>query len=440
MSSLRLGFGFAIVSSLLALLPTVNGCASTYPTHELPPPRDFSVDVDDMAGDGTGGNGGDDMAVPADMASDGTGGNGGDMAAPTPADLAIPAADLAHGCAAGGGLTDADGGVVPTLWLAAPTATGLFAARLRGGTWTTLAPTAGNVDDVALATVHGRPLVAARLHDATLAAATYDDCRDGFTALTAIAAAASTAARPALAGGAAGDIVFRGSVNGDQRYYWAHFDGATWGAIATQGNFLSSLAPTATRVGSAVHTVFAGTDKNLYDGVVQTTGGGASTQLTGNTSMLAPAAAVAPDGTVHVVYTGTNQHIYWTTTAAPATVHDLCDGQAAGCFIVTDAAPALTIAADGGAVAVFHGTDGKLYASRLTGTQWGAATALTGSETTTIAPALLGGVGDSLANVVYVRASDGAARHVALTAAGWQAAITVVGGTLTGAPALAATP
>ena len=330
--------------------------------------------------------------------------------------------------------------MTPTLWLAAPTAGGLFAARRRGGTWATLAPSSGAVDDVALAAVGGRPLVAVRLHDATLAAARYDLCRGSFAPLAPIATAAMTAARPSLVGGTVGDLVFRGAVAGDQRYYWSHFDGATWGAIATQGNFLSTLAPTAVRAGGGVHAIFAGTDSNLWDGVVQAIGGGTSTQLIGNTSALAPAAAVAPDGAVHVVYTGTNQHLYWLISAQPSIAHDLCEGQPAGCFIVTDAAPALTMDSDGNALAVFHGTDGKLYASRLAGTQWGPATAISGSDTTSARRPQSPAASRRIADVVYVRASDGAARHAQLTASGWQPPVTVAGAVLTGAPALATTP
>jgi len=418
-----------------AILSTVSGCASTYKPNELPPPRDFSVDVPDM-GDGTGGNGaGDDLAV--------SGGAGADLSVAhdmtaTIADLAL-ARDMVEPCDG-----DGDGGVAPTLWLAAPSSSGLFAARLRGGTWTTLPALGASaaVDDVAIAGVAGRPLVAAKLHDTTLAAAGWDGCRDRFVpSLAAIGAAAATAARPALVGntGAGGDVVFRGAVNGDQRYYWSHFDGTAWGAIATQGSFLSTLPPAAVRAGGSVHAVFVGTDMNLYDGVVQTTGGGAATALTGNTSAMPAAAAVAPDGAVHVLYTGTNQHVYWFVTSAPSTVHDLCDGQAAGCFIVTDAAPALAFGSDGGAVAVWHGTDGKLYASRLSGTHWGAAVGISGSDTTSLAPAVAGDVGGGIADVVYVRA-DGTPRHAALTAGGWQAPVTVAATTLSGAPALATTP
>jgi hypothetical protein len=426
MASLRVGLAIVVFSTVSALW---SGCASTYPQKDLPEPRDFSVD--DLAMAGTGGNGGDDLGAPADLAAPSM---SRDLAAAGAADL-VAARDLMPAC-----FEVEDGGVVPSLWLAAPTASGLFAARLRGGGWTTLAASAGAVDDVALAAVDGRPLVAARMHDATLAAAQYDACRGGFATLTAIGAAAATAARPALVGGSSGDVVFRGAVNGDQRYYWSRFDGAAWSAIATQGNFLSTLAPTAVRAsGGAVHAIFAGTDTNLWDGVVQSAGGGASTQLTGNTSSRAPAAAVAPGGALHVVYAGTNQHLYWFMASAPATVHDLCDGQATGCFIVTDAAPALAFGSDGNAVTLWHGTDNKIYASRLSGTQWGAATAISGGDAVTLAPAIAGGVSGSLADVVYVR-SDGTPRHAQLTAAGWQPPVTIAAVVASGAPALTATP
>ncbi|HEY2744960.1 MAG TPA: hypothetical protein VGL86_10075, partial [Polyangia bacterium] len=73
------------------------------------------------------------------------------------------------------------------------------------------------------------------------------------------------------------------------------------------------------------------------------------------------------------------------------------------------------------------------------GTQWGAATGISGSDTTSLAAAIAGGAGGDLADVVYVR-SDGTPRHAALTAGGWQAPVTVAAALLSGAPALATTP
>lgn len=412
-------------ASVIALSSTL-GCASTYVPNELPPPRDFSATAPPDMASGSGGNGGGDVDLAA---------SGNDLAIPGASDLATAApGDLAPACFAAAD----DGGLTPTLYLAAPAGASLFAARLRGGSWTALPPAGAAVDDVALATVAGRPLLAARLHDATLAAARFDDCRGTFAPLAQIQPAASTAARPAFVGGAGGDLIFRGAVNGDQRYFWSHFDGVSWSAIATEGNFLSTLTPSALRTGGALHAVFAGTDSNLWDGVVQPSGGTA-TQLTGNTSSLAPAATATSDGKLHVVYTGTNHHLYWFVATAPSLVHDLCDGQPAGCYIVTDAAPTVGLAADGAPLALFHGTDGKLYATRLAAAQWSAPVALTGGDTTSLPPALASGSG-SLADVVYVRDGDKLARHVQLTAGGWQPAVTVGATALSGAPALTAVP
>jgi hypothetical protein len=432
MSSARVGLVVAWLAS------AAGGCASTYPPP--PAPRDLSAGdlaVGDMAVTAVT----DMSAVAGDMsavAGDMSAVAGDDLAMPLPPpDLAAP--DLAR-CAAPNDDGDDDGGAPPTLYLVAPTANGLFAARARAGAWTALPATAGAValDEVALALVAGRPLAVARLHDDTLAAAVYDRCA-GWPAPVAVTAGASTAARPALVGGTGGDVIFRGSVNGDQRYYWVRFDVQAWSAIATQDNFLSTLAPNIVRVDASVHTIFAGTDGNLYDGVAQPSGGGSATRLDGNTSSLAPAAARAPDGRLHVVYTGMDRHLYWFVAAQPAQVHDLCDGQPAGCFILSDASPVLAIGSDGAPVAVFHGTDGKLYGSRLAGSQWSAASAVSAGEVTAFAPALAPGVDGSLADLVYVRDADKQPRHARLTDGGWQAPATVAPVALQGSPALAGT-
>lgn len=422
MASLRRVPAFALFVS------GVVGCASTYPTRDLPPPPDFSATAPpDMAG-GTGGDGAGDLAVPGDLAA-------ADLAGSGAADLASPP-DLAR-CL----LDDADGGVGDALYVVAPmSGGGLFAARRAGGAWTALPSAKGDVAEVALAAVNGRVLVAARLQDDALAGAWLDGCSGRFGALTAVAAGASTAARPALVGGSAGDLVFRGAVNGDQRYYWTHLGGAGWGAIATQGSFLSTQPPAALRLDGAVHAFFAGTDGNLWDGTVQASGGGTATQLRGNTSALAPAVAAAPDGRVHVVYTGTNHHLYWFVAAQPTQVHDLCDGQPAGCFIVSEQAPALAVAGDGAPLAVYRGTDGKLYASRLSGTQWSAAAPVSGSDTAGAGPAVIGGGDGGLAHVAWVRDGDQVARVATLEPGGWQAPVTVGAVALSGAPALAVAP
>jgi hypothetical protein len=385
-----------------------------------------------------------DLAVAHDLAAP-TGGDlavAHDLAAPTGGDLAAPiggldlaaTADLAR-CpfAPAGG----DGGATATLYVLAPTSGGLFAARARGGAWSALpAPaTTVAVDDVALAAIADRPLGVIRQHDSTLATVRFDDC-SGFGA-PAVLGAASSSLRPALVGGATADVIFRGSVDGDARLYWLHDDGSGFGAIAVEGNFLSTLPPTAFRSGSDVHTIFTGTDGNLYDGVVQPAAGGAAIALTGNTSARAPAVAVDGSGNVHVLYSGNDNHLYWFVAAQPTVVHSLCDGQPASCYVVTDSAPLLTIGSDGAPVAIYRGSDRALYGARLVGGQWTAAVAVSAGETTSWAAALVGGSGGSLADVVYVRDGDQLPRHAVLGSAGWSAPITVATTPLNGAPALA---
>src|SRR5438876_11926027 len=102
------GLAFALWSTV------AGGCASTYAPPGLPPPRDFGVD--DLAG-GTGGNGDDDMAAGADLAV-----AGADLAVAR--DLAAPR-DLAPACL----IDDGDGFAARALYVAAPTAGGVFAAR-----------------------------------------------------------------------------------------------------------------------------------------------------------------------------------------------------------------------------------------------------------------------------------------------------------------------
>jgi hypothetical protein len=438
--------GVAVACIVVACI-VVAGCSATYPVDSpaLPSRPDLSSTTaplpDLAAADLAVPISTDDLAIPT-VPADLTASIVSDLAAPIVSDLAAPivsdlasAVDLAR-CTD----DDDDGGAAATLYLVAPTSSSLFAARARAGTWSTL-PTvaaASTVDEIALALVAGHPLAVARLHDGTLASAVGDGCT-GFGALAAVADYV-TAGRPAIGGGAVADIVFRGGVNGDQRYYWLRFDGRAWGSLATQGNFLSTQSPALVRRDGDVHTFFTGTDTNLYDGVVQASGGGAATQLSGNTSMLAPAVVLTADGDAHVVYAGINRHLYWFIAARPGQVHDLCDGQGPDCYIVTDAAPVLALGSDGAPVIVFHGTDGKLYGSRLTGGQWSAAVAVSAGETTAFAPALARGVAGNLADVVWVRDGDQVARHAQLTIDGWQPPITVAATALSGAPALASAP
>ncbi len=386
------------------------------------------------------------MATSVDLAA----ATGVDLAA---ADLAATGVDLAaatgvHDLAIVADFAAADdlarcpyapAGAASTLYLLAPSGSGLFAARVAAGGWSALPAAAGAVavDDVALATVAGRPFAVLCQHDATLASVRFDDC-SGFVAPAPIGAL-SSALPPALVGGATTDVVFRGNIDGDARLYWLHDDGSGFGSAAVEGNFLSTLAPTAFRAGSDVHTVFTGTDGNLYDGIVQANGG-AATALTGNTSARGPAVAVDQGGSVHVLYSGDDNHVYSFVTSQPTVVHSLCDGQPASCYVVTDAAPLLAIGSDDTPVAVYHGSDGALYSAQLVGDAWTTVVAVSAGETTSLPAALVTGSGGSIVDVVYVRDGDGLPRHATLGSAGWTPPVTIAATPLTGAPALTVAP
>jgi hypothetical protein len=82
----------------------------------------------------------------------------------------------------------------------------------------------------------------------------------------------------------------------------------------------------------------------------------------------------------------------------------------------------------------------KLYASTLTGAQWGAAAPVSAGEAITFLPAIAPGVGGATVEVVYVRDSDKALCHSRLVGGTWTVAHTLTGQTLEGDPALAAAP
>ncbi|HEX4456883.1 MAG TPA: hypothetical protein VIA18_02885, partial [Polyangia bacterium] len=145
-------------------------------------------------------------------------------------------------------------------------------------------------------------------------------------------------------------------------------------------------------------------------------------------------------GAVHVLYSGDDDHLYSFVAAQPTVVTSLCDGQPAGCFVVTDAAPLLAIGSDDTPVALYHGSDGALYSAQLVGGLWTAVVAVSAGETTRLPAAIVTGSNGSIVDVVYVRDADNLPRHASLGAGGWSAPITVADTPLTAAPALTVAP
>jgi hypothetical protein len=341
---------------------------------------------------------------------------------------------------------DAGSGAPSRLYLAAIGAQGaLVTAQFDVATgWSALATDSQrSLGELSLAVGPGAsPLVVARLSDAppTLAAATVAPCADKLSSPAPLFAGAYTSRRPALVGGPAADVVFRGGVNGDARLYHTHFDGS-WSAAARQDDFFTDLAPSVVRVGGGLHALFTGQDHKLYDGTIVDSGtGGTATEVTGATSALSPAAVVATDGTTCVVFTGMDTNLYEVARApggAYGAAKKLCPSNA--CLAQSDFEPQLALTASGLPMVAFHGTDQKIYASvRAANGAWSMPTqATSGLETTDFSAALASGLGGADAELVYVRKSDGALRHARLTNGTFSLQPPLAGVVAQAAPALA---
>jgi hypothetical protein len=389
------------MKSLVAAVFAVSlaGCAQDF----VPKPNDLSVKDFTPPGDdltvGGGDDGGDDMAA-ADMAMP-------DLAMP---DLRPPA-DLTPVC----NLSTGDASTVPALYLAGiVTGNSLSTTNfVESAGWSTESIYGAHpVVDVTLGLYAGNPLLIARENDTgnTLSYSTASGCSWG--TLQAIYSGAATSNRPSLAGA---DLIFRGKA--DNHLYSSIFDGSSWSS-GTQLALLTDQWPTAVVQSGVVHAIHTGTDTKVYDAPV----GSAGTQAGNATSAQGPTAVVTSDGTLYVVFTGTDTNLYWTkrasgstTWAAPA---QLCAGLGGTCLDTSDKQPLAAVRADGKPIAVWHGTNNKLYTSTLsdgTTPPWSAAIEATGSgETTTFLPAISTGIGAAQAEIVYVTTTGGA-HHTRLT-------------------------
>jgi hypothetical protein len=372
----------------------------------------------------------DDRAVDLSVAGDLA---GEDFAVSPPVDLAHVTCDL--------------GAVQPGLWIAAVATTGgaLYAARYSGGAWTDV-PQAGSAmfTDVTLSSFAGVPLEIARQSDSTLAGAFLDSCTQGFQAPGQLFTGASTSLRAAASGG---DVLFKGSVNGDRNLYHTRWTGSSWSPAVQQTNLTTLNPPTALAPGGALHTVFTGTDSTIYDGIVlDTAGGGTATAYTGATTAHEPAAVVT-SGKILVVFTGMDTNLYATGGPFPTTTPSLCMGNGAGCVVTSNLAPVLALDASSNPIVAYVGKDPvtptqnyRVYTSTLTGTQWSLPVEASSGEATNLLPALAAGVGGDVAELVWVRASDGQLRHARLTGAGWQPPQTIKAQSFQSAPSAIVLP
>jgi hypothetical protein len=405
----------SLVTAVFAV--SLVGCAQDF----VPKPNDLSV-KDFTPGDDltvAGEDGGGDMAV-ADLAMP-------DLAMP---DLR-PGADLTPVC----NLSTGDASTVPALYLAGiVTGNSLSTTNfVESAGWSTEAVYGAHpVVDVSLGLYGGSPLLVARENDTanTLSYSTASGCSWG--TLQAIYGGAATSNRPSLAGG---DLIFRGKANNN--LYHSVWDGSTWSS-GTQLALLTDQWPSAVLQAGVVHAIHTGTTGGqLYDAPI----GSAVITMTNALSNQGPTAVVTSDGTVYVVFTGTDTNLYWTKRASGAGSYaapaQLCAGLGGTCLDTSDKQPLVALRSDGKPIAVWHGTNNKLYTSTLsdgTTPPWSAAIEATNGETTTYLPAIATGIGAASAELVYVNAS-GAARHTRLTGV-WNTATTLGTQTYISTPAL----
>jgi hypothetical protein len=414
------------------------GCANPMPT-TVQPHLDFGLPSDDLAA----GDAGVDLAVGdlavgdladlavADQAA-------GDLAVENAIDLGGPDLALAVDQALAPDLTpacDLAGALPSRLWVAAVAAGNtLYTARFdTTDGWHELGTTAA-VNQVSLALVGGVPTVADRKTDDSVEVTRYDACLDQYPSPAQIASLAITLNRPALVGGSAADLVFRGSFMSDQRLYHSSSTDATrWSQPTTQGNFLSTLHPAAARWRGAVHAIFTGTDGHIYDGTVDDGGGGGSAVRIDDgthTSTQPPAVIVDGTGRLVVVWaqakvnSGDPDPLVWFVRSADGTTST---GPSAVSSFTSPLGPALALDKSGNVVLAFSGDDKHIYVSTLSDTTWGAAEAASGSCSggevrdceTTLPPAIATGLGSDDLELVYVRDSDGKLAHVRKQSTGW---------------------
>jgi hypothetical protein len=323
---------------------------------------------------------------------------------------------------------DVDGGV-HGLRLAGAAAAGAFAtATFDGASWSGfLTDGAHAYSDVALGSV-----AIARQTDSSLDHVRIDPCSNVPSGQQ--IGALQNSFRPSIAGG---DVIFRGK--NDTNLYHTHWDGSTWSAVSVQSSLTSNFEPLALFESGALHVMFTGINKTVYDGTISdAAGGGAAIPAGGGTSDQPPAAAVASSGTVFMAFKGvTDNSVFFSmlpsggSWSAPAKICPV-----GTCLATTNSAPTLAVGASGAPVLLFVGTDSHVYSSSY-GSAWSnPIAASSGTDTTTYRPALATGIGAAEAELAYVRASDGAPVHGRLISGTWSFAA-VSGAAFQSAPALA---
>lgn len=254
--------------------------------------------------------------------------------------------------------------------------------------------------------------------------------------LAALGTGVTTRAAPALATtGTSASAVFHGD---DFKHYFGKY-ASSWSPIAepvggaAQQSFGPSPAGIAP-IGSDAVIAFAGNDHDLYDqrrvgGVWQ----GAQAHALGGVITLSPT-IVATSGNLDLMIAfvrNTDARIVYITHggagwSAPAVV----DTNA-----LTNDPVSLAALPGGGAVLGYRGQNGKIYWSRFTASAtppWSPPTGITATNFDTPAPpAVAPGISGADAEMVFIDAASGSAKHARLNGTTWSAPTTIGGSGLT---------
>ncbi|MFT3775423.1 MAG: hypothetical protein QM820_59510 [Minicystis sp.] len=318
------------------------------------------------------------------------------------------------------------------LVLMAASNTGTFGATYQqAGTWATPATLGGTSnDEIALAfTTTGTAVGAFRI---TQGAAASEQVYSTTWSLGTWSAAAAisatmvfTRAAPSIsAGSGTAQLAFHGT---NFKHYYAAFSGGTWSPLAEQvGGTNQSFGPMPAAIAAlgddAALVFFDGTSGANQPTAQDCTGGTWQTKaLMGSdasaTSMPSVVAMTGGTADLMAIYARGDGTIVYQTRTGGAWSAALPIGNAS---TSTAERPALAALPGGQAVMAFRGTDNNLYYAKYDGTAWAGPTAFgTPNVAISATPVLARGIGGAMAEIAFVKTSDGRAHHARLMGNAW---------------------
>jgi hypothetical protein len=324
------------------------------------------------------------------------------------------------------------------LVLLAASAAGTFGATFQSGdVWSGPTALGGlSTDDLALAfTTTGLAVGAFRIVKATAASEQvwYTTWTAGAwaTAVAIDGTSVFTQSAPSVsAGSTAAQLVFHGT---DFKYYYASFSGGVWSPKAEPvGGATQSFGPTGSALaaiaGNATVVFFDGNNSTNQITAQNRTAGawGTTTGLSGadTSSTTMPTIVALKGGTADLLamYPRTSGVIaYRTRTGGVWSGASTVSTASTGTF----GRPALAALPGGQAIMAFRGNDTNLYYATYNGVVWTTPTLVLPAVSVSTVPVLARGLGGTVAEIAFVKASDSFAYHARFDGAAWSAPVKV---------------